>query len=225
MTSWHRIWTPWSRFSADRAFSGDTWSARSPSATIASGSRCGGRNWPGICSRSAGSARSTPCRPICATRPRSRPRCAIPHVAINLVGILAESGAQTLRCGAGRRRRARSPRRQPPSARGWSMSRRSAPTRIRRRVMPAPRPRAKRRCWRPCPRHHPAALGRVRPRGRVHQPLRGAGADVAGAAADRRRADQDCSRSMSAMSRPRSRTPSTARPGRARRTNSAARKC
>ncbi len=37
---------------------------------------------------------------------------------------------------------------------------------------------------------YPAPFGRVRPRGPVHQPLRGAGADVAGAAADRRRPDK-----------------------------------
>ena len=77
-TPWHRIWTRWSRFSEDPAFSAAAWSGRWPSAITGSGSRCGGRNWPGICSRSARSARSTPCRPICATRPRSRPRCGIP---------------------------------------------------------------------------------------------------------------------------------------------------
>src|SRR6266403_3244588 len=31
--SWHRIWTPWSRFSEDRALWGETWCARSASAT------------------------------------------------------------------------------------------------------------------------------------------------------------------------------------------------
>ena len=73
--------------------------------------------------------------------------------------------------------------------------------------------------------HHPAAVGGVRARGSIHQPLCRAGADVAGAAADRRRRDQDCSRSMSAMSRPRWPMPSTARPRPARPTSSAARKC
>ena len=73
--------------------------------------------------------------------------------------------------------------------------------------------------------HHPAAFDRVRAGGPIHQPLRGVGADIAGAAADRRRPRPDCSRSMSAMSRPRSPTPSTARPSRARFTSSAARKC
>ena len=73
------------------------------------------------------------------------------HVAINLVGILTESGAQTFDAVQAQGRRRRSPRPPPPSARGWCMSRRSAPTRIRRRATPAPRPPAKRRCWRPCP--------------------------------------------------------------------------
>src|SRR3982074_2464058 len=81
------------------------------------------------------------------------------HVAINLVGILAESGAQRFdavqgagagavatavagvlaRPGGGAP--AEGPGGGPPLARGWFMSRRSAPTRIRRRVMAVPRPR------------------------------------------------------------------------------------
>ena len=73
------------------------------------------------------------------------------HVAINLVGILAESGAQTFDAvqakGAGDGRQGGRGRRRA----AWCMSRRSAPTRIRPRAMPAPRPPAKRRCWRPCP--------------------------------------------------------------------------
>ncbi len=35
-----------------------------------------------------------PCRPTCATRLRSRPRCATPTSSINLVGILFERGRQ-----------------------------------------------------------------------------------------------------------------------------------
>src|ERR1700750_2899153 len=38
----------------------------------------GGRTLPAICSRLAGSARSTPCRPMSAIPPPSRPRCATP---------------------------------------------------------------------------------------------------------------------------------------------------
>ena len=48
------------------------------SAATASASRCAGRTSPATCSRSAGSARSMPCRPTCAIRTRSRPRCATP---------------------------------------------------------------------------------------------------------------------------------------------------
>ena len=52
-----------------------------------------------ICSRSAGSARSTRCRPICAIPARSRPRCATPTWSINLVGILFERGrSASTRC-------------------------------------------------------------------------------------------------------------------------------
>ena len=68
------------------------------------------------------------------------------HAAINLVGILAEGGAQTFRRGAGCRRRAWWRKPPAPSARGWCMSRRSAPMKIRRRAMRAPRLPAKRRC-------------------------------------------------------------------------------
>ena len=57
-----------------------------------------------------------------------------------------------LRCRAGRRAPARWRRRPPPSARGWCMSPRSAPTKTRPRATDAPRPQAKRRCWRRCPR-------------------------------------------------------------------------
>src|SRR6266516_2576087 len=44
LTRWHRIWTRWSRFSADRVLSGEAWSAPSASAITGSGLRSGGRN-------------------------------------------------------------------------------------------------------------------------------------------------------------------------------------
>ena len=71
--------------------------------------------------------------------------------AINLVGILAESGAQSFEAvqAAGAGAVARRGRRR--RARGWCMSPRSARTRIRPRATPAPRRPAKRRCWRPSP--------------------------------------------------------------------------
>ena len=68
------------------------------------------------------------------------------HVAINLVGILAEGGAQTFDAVQGNGAGDGGQGRRPRSAPGWCMSPRSAPTRIRPRAMPAPRPPAKRRC-------------------------------------------------------------------------------
>ena len=50
------------------------------------------------------------------------------------------------------------PRRRPPSARGWCMSPRSAPTRIRPRATRAPRPPAKRRFCQPSPRPRSCGL-------------------------------------------------------------------
>ena len=73
-------------------------------------------------------------------------------VAVNLVGILTEGGAQILRRGAGQGRGDDRQGRRTPSARGWCMSPRSAPTRIRPRATAAPRPPAKRPCWRRCRR-------------------------------------------------------------------------
>ena len=97
--------------------------------------------------------RPDPCRAgqSALRRPRSRRRCATPTCVVNLVGILFERGrqrfdavqafgAEQVALAAASARRAR-----------WSMSRRSAPTRIRRRTMRAPRPRASRRCSPPRP--------------------------------------------------------------------------
>ncbi len=72
-------------------------------------------------------------------------------VLINLVGILFERGRQ--RFEAVHSASAPSRWRSPPMrmARGWCMSRRSAPTRIRRAPMRAPRPRPSSWCWRRMP--------------------------------------------------------------------------
>ena len=73
--------------------------------------------------------------------------------------------------------------------------------------------------------HYHAPVDRVRARGPVHQPLRRAGADVAGAAADRRRHDPDaaglCRRCRDRGCRRRRRQDQ----GRARPTSSAAPRC
>ena len=66
------------------------------------------------------------------------------HVAINLVGILAEGGAQTFDAVQARGAETIG-KAAGASARGWCMSRRSAPTRTLRRTMPAPRPPARKR--------------------------------------------------------------------------------
>ena len=109
------------------------------------------------------------------------------HVAINLVGILAEGGAQTFRCGAGRRRRrggeSRRRRRRADGACLGDRRRRKFAV-----ALCALQGRRRKGGARGGARgDDPAALGGVRARGPVHQPLRGAGKDVAGAAADRRR--------------------------------------
>jgi hypothetical protein len=53
------------------------------------------RNWRATCSRWAGSARFTPCRPMCAIRPRFRPPPAAPASWSIWSGFLPQSGAQT----------------------------------------------------------------------------------------------------------------------------------
>ena len=93
-----------------------------------------------------------------------------------------------VRRGAGVRRRSGARWRRRPMARGWCTSRRSAPTRTRPRPMPAPRAWARSWCSPRCRRRDdPAAVGRVRPGGRLLQPLRRDRALRAGAAAGRRR--------------------------------------
>ena len=147
------------------------------------------------------------------------------HVAINLVGILTESGAQTLRRRAGQGRRDhRQGRRRRRRADGACVR-----DRRRREFALGLRPhQGGRRAGRAGGRavgHHPAAVGGVRPRGPVHQPLCRAGPDVAVAAADRRRRDPDaaglCRRRRDRGRRCRRRQDA----GPARSTNSADRKC
>ena len=121
------------------------------STAIASASRCAGPISPATCSRSAGSARSMPCRPTCAIRLRSRRPRATPTSSINLVGILFERGRQRFDAVQAVRRRAVALAAAAP-ARAWCTSPRSAPTDTRRRPMPAPRPKARSRARGACRR-------------------------------------------------------------------------
>ncbi len=73
------------------------------------------------------------------------------HVAINLVGILTEGGAQTFDAVQGTARGAVAQAASRRRRAGWCMFPRSAPMPIRRRAMPAPRRPARRRCWRRSP--------------------------------------------------------------------------
>jgi len=138
--------------------------------------------------RSARSARSTPSRPICAIR-IGRGRDARFHIAINLVGILTEGGAQTFDAvqGAGAGAVA-----QAAAAAGarWCMFRPSAPMRIQNRVMPRQGRRRKGRAVSRSLRDDPAAFVVFGPR--ISSPTalpRWPG--YRGAAADRRRRDQN----------------------------------
>ena len=120
------------------------------SAATASASRCAGRSSPAICSRSAGSARSTPCRPICAIR-LGRGRGARRRRRDQSGRHPVRARPAALRRGAGGRRRAVALAAQRRWRARWCMSRRSAPTRIRPRIMRAPRRRASGWCWRRMP--------------------------------------------------------------------------
>ncbi len=147
------------------------------------------------------------------------------HVAINLVGILAEGGAQTFDAvqGAGaaaiaRAANAAGARMVHVSAIGAdenSLSRYGRSKAAGEKAVLAAVPSAT--ILRPS-----VVFG---PEDQFTNRFAGLATDIAAAAADRRRRHTNCSRSMSATSRPRWRMPSTARPNPARRTNSAARKC
>ena len=116
--------------------------------------------------------------------------------------------------------------RRAPMARAWCTCRRSAPTSTRPRAYARSKAEAERLVLaaQPQARHH-AALDHVRAGGRFLQPLRRAGAHLAGAAADRRRHTPASSRSSSATSPRPSRGPSTATPRAARSTSWAGRRC
>ena len=179
--------TRWSRSSAAPASSAGTWCARWPSATIASASRCAGPTSPATCSRSAGSARSMPCRPMCATLPSVEAAARDAHVVINLVGILFERGRQRFDAvqayGAEQvalAANAHGARMIHVSAIGADENSTSAYARAKAE--------ASKRCWRPALDRDHAALDRVRAGGRFLQQVCRDGANVAGAAADRRRA-------------------------------------
>ena len=103
--------------------------------------------------------------------------CAAPTCVINLVGILFERGRQRFDAvqAYGAEQVALAAQRAWRAA--WSMCRRSAPTRTRRRTTRAPRRRASGWCSRRMPRRDDlAAVDRVRAGGRFLQPLRRDGA-------------------------------------------------
>ena len=136
---------------------------------------------------SARSGRSTPCRPICAIRPRSRRRCVIPHVVINLVGILTEGGAQTFDAVQAKGAETVAKAAAAVGARLIHVSAIGADAEFALALCQGQGGRRSGGAGRGALGHHLPSLRDVRPRGPVHQPLCGAGADVAGAAADRRR--------------------------------------
>ena len=90
-------------------------------------------------------------------------------VAVNLIGILAEGGAQSFDAVQARGAETIA-RRRPLPARAWSMYRRSAPTRIRPPPMPARRHPAKRPCWPPC-RRPPSCARRWCSARRISSPI------------------------------------------------------
>ena len=112
------------------------------------------------------------------------------HVAINLVGILAESGAQTFDAVQGEGAGAVAKAAAAVGARMVHVSAIGADENSPSRYARAKAAGEKAVLSAVPVGHDPAAFGRVRTRGPVHQPLCGAGPDVAGAAADRRRRDQ-----------------------------------
>ena len=113
------------------------------------------------------------------------------HVAINLVGILAEGGAQTFDAvqgkGAATVAQAASCGRRPDGACFSARRRREFALALCARQGG----RRKSGAGGDARGHHHAAVGGVRSRGSIQQPVRGAGPDVAGAAADRRWRDED----------------------------------
>ena len=147
------------------------------------------------------------------------------QVAINLVGTLTESGAQTFDAVQAKGAETIAKAAAAAGARMVHVSAIGADENSPSGLRPLQGIGRKGRAGGRPFRHDPAAVAAVRPRGSIHQPLCRAGPDVALPAADRRRRDPACSRPMSATSRPRWPMPSTARPSPARLTSSADRKC
>ena len=164
------------------------------------------------------------CRPICAIPHRWPPRCAGPSAVVNLVGILAEGGKQKFSTLQAEGAKAVAEAAVAAgvddfvhvSAIGADASSASVYARTKAEgeaaVLAAVPTRG-----------DPAPVRRLRPRGRVLQPLRRHGALFAGHPG-RRRGRRASSRSMSATWRRRSRSPSTAAPRPARPMSSAARR-
>ena len=210
---------------AAQALSAGMSCGRWPSAAIASGSPAGGPISPAICSRSAMSARSSRCRPICACAGRSTAPCRAPTMSSISSASCIESGRQKFSTvhEFGARAVAEAARAVGAglthvSALGADLKSASVYARTKARGEKAVLETHQGRRDLP-------AVDRFRPGGPVLQPLRQYGALFAGAAADRRRRRPSSSRSMSATSPKRSPARSTARSRAARSTSLAARMC
>ncbi len=101
------------------------------------------------------------------------------HVAINLVGILTESGAQTFDAVQAKGAETIAKAAAAAGARMVHVSAIGADENSPSALRPRQGGRRKGRAGGRALGHHPAAVAAVRPRGSIHQPLCGAGADVA----------------------------------------------
>ena len=147
------------------------------------------------------------------------------HVAINLVGTLVESGAQTFDAVQTKGAETIARTAAAAGARMVHVSAIGADANSPVRLWPQQGGRRAGRAGRRALGHHPAAVAAVRAGGPVHQPLCRAGADVAVPAADRRRGDPDAA-GLCRRRRQRDRRCGRRQDqGRAQLTNSAARKC
>ena len=146
---------------------------------------------PAICSRSAMSARSSRCRPMCACAGRSTAPCRAPTMSSISSPSCIETGRQKFDAVHEFGARAVAEAARARSAPASPISRRSAPIRDRRSIYARTKARGEKAVLETVEgRRDLPAVDHVRSRGRLLQPLRRHGALFAGAAADRRRPDQ-----------------------------------